>query len=113
MPTKSAGLSPEVRARAVRMVFEHRGEQASEVVAITSIATKIGCKAETLRLAQAPSRRTRDPRPRRSAERKIRVGATKSSAGLWDPRGPKETAAPEADQQRLHAKATWPRLVAK
>ena len=50
MPTKSAGLSPEVRARAVRMVFEHRGEQASEVVAITSIATKIGCKAETLRL---------------------------------------------------------------
>ena len=32
------------------MVFEHRGEHASEWAAITSIASKIGCKAETLRL---------------------------------------------------------------
>jgi transposase len=41
--------SPEVRARAVRMVFEHRGEHASEWATISSIASKIGCKAETLR----------------------------------------------------------------
>ena len=32
------------------MVFEQRGEHASEWAAITSIATKIGCQAETLRL---------------------------------------------------------------
>jgi transposase-like protein len=31
------------------MVFEHRGEHASEWATITSIASKIGCKAETLR----------------------------------------------------------------
>jgi hypothetical protein len=32
------------------MVLEHRGEHASEWVAISSIASKIGCEAETLRL---------------------------------------------------------------
>ncbi len=47
--TRSTRYSPEVRARAVRMVLEHRGEHASEWAAISSIAAKIGCKAETLR----------------------------------------------------------------
>jgi transposase len=42
-------LSPEVRERAVRMVFEHAQEHASQWAAITSIAEKIGCAAETLR----------------------------------------------------------------
>jgi transposase len=41
--------SPEVRERAVRMVFEHQGEHASQWTAIGSIAAKIGCTAETLR----------------------------------------------------------------
>jgi transposase len=50
MVTGSTKYTPEVRARAVRMVFEHRVEHASEWAAITSIASKIGCKAETLRL---------------------------------------------------------------
>ena len=47
--THSTRYSGEVRARAVRMVSEHRGEYASEWAAISSIAAKIGCKAETLR----------------------------------------------------------------
>ena len=42
-------FSPEVRARAVRMVQEHRDEYASQWAAIASIAAKIGCTAETLR----------------------------------------------------------------
>ena len=42
-------FSQEVRERAVRMVFEHRGEYASEWEAMGSIASKIGCTAETLR----------------------------------------------------------------
>ncbi|HKZ19444.1 MAG TPA: transposase, partial [Acidimicrobiia bacterium] len=41
--------SPEVRERAVRMVFEYAGEYDSQWAAIGSIAAKIGCTAETLR----------------------------------------------------------------
>ena len=42
-------FSQEVRERAVRMVFEHRGEYGSEWEAMCSIAEQIGCSAETLR----------------------------------------------------------------
>ena len=41
--------SPEVRERAVRMVFEHQGEFDSQSAAIKSIAPKIGCGPDTLR----------------------------------------------------------------
>jgi transposase-like protein len=41
--------SPEVRERAVRMVFEHQGEHDSQWAAMASIAAKIGCTPETLR----------------------------------------------------------------
>mgnify|MGYP001321897396 CR=1 FL=1 len=45
----STSFSPEVRERVVRMVREHQGEHESQWAAIGSIATKIGCTAETLR----------------------------------------------------------------
>ncbi len=41
--------SPEVRDRAVRMVLEHQEEYESQWAAVSSIAAKIGCTAETLR----------------------------------------------------------------
>ena len=47
--SKSMRYSPEVRERAVRMVFEHQNEYSSQWQAVVSIATKIGCTAETLR----------------------------------------------------------------
>jgi transposase-like protein len=43
-------FSAEVRERAVRMVREHEGDYASRWAAMASIAAKIGCTAETLRL---------------------------------------------------------------
>ncbi len=46
---RSKRYSPEVRERAVRMVFEHRGEHNSQWAAIGSISSKICCTAETLR----------------------------------------------------------------
>jgi transposase len=45
---KSTKYSAEVRERAVRMVFEHRGEHESQWAAVVSIAGKIGCTAQTL-----------------------------------------------------------------
>ena len=41
--------SPEIRERAVRMVREHAAEHPSQWAAIASIASKLGCTAETLR----------------------------------------------------------------
>lgn len=42
-------FSPEVRERAARMVGEHRADYGSEGETMTSIASKFGCTAETLR----------------------------------------------------------------
>jgi len=47
--TRPSRYSPEVRERAVRMVLEQEREYDSQWSAIVSIASKIGCSAETLR----------------------------------------------------------------
>ena len=46
---RSTRYSPEIRERAVRMVFEHQADYDSQWAAMNSIAAKIGCTAETLR----------------------------------------------------------------
>ena len=45
---KSVKFSPEVRERAVRMVFEHRGGYKSQWAAVVSVAGKIGSTSQTL-----------------------------------------------------------------
>jgi transposase-like protein len=41
--------SPELRERAVRMVFEHAHEHPSQWATIRSVAEKLGCTVEALR----------------------------------------------------------------
>ncbi len=48
MPRPSK-YSPELRERAVRMVFDHAGEYPSQWAAMRSIAEKFGCQTEALR----------------------------------------------------------------
>ena len=46
---KRTRYSPDVRERAVRMVFEHERDHSSQWATIQSVAQKIGCTPETLR----------------------------------------------------------------
>lgn len=48
--TKNIRFSPEVRQRGVRMVLESLDEYNSQWAALSSIARKIGCTPETLRV---------------------------------------------------------------
>ena len=74
-------FSPEVRERAVRMVFEHQGDHASQWATILSIASKIGCNPETLRswvrqaereLAERPGLTTDEHDRIKALEREVR-----------------------------------------
>ena len=69
----STRYSPEVRERAVRMVFEHQHEHASQWAAIGSIAAKFGCAAETLRSWVRQAERDRGPRAGVSREERDRI----------------------------------------
>lgn len=50
MSSTSRRYSPEVRERAVRLVLEQQREHESQWAAIVSVASKIGCTSETLRI---------------------------------------------------------------
>ena len=65
--------SPEVRERAVRMVWEHESEHASQWAAISSIAGKIGCTAETLRKWVRQAERDQGRRPGLTTDEKARL----------------------------------------
>ena len=71
----SASYSPEVRARAVRMVLEHQSDYPSQWAAMTSIASKIGCTAETLRKWVRQAERDQGLRGGTTTEERDRVKA--------------------------------------
>ncbi len=71
----SARYSPEVRARAVRMVLDHQDDYASQWSAIVSIASKIGCTGETLRKWVRRAERDQGLRERTTTEERDRLKA--------------------------------------
>ena len=75
MTKTSARYSPEVRARAVRMVLDHQADHPSQWAAIVSIAMKIGCTAETLRKWVRRSERDTGERPGPTSEERERLKA--------------------------------------
>ena len=55
--------SPELRERAVRMVFDHVAEHSSQWAAIRSVAEKLGCTVEALRRWVRQAERDTGKRP--------------------------------------------------
>ena len=72
---KRTRFSPEVQERAVRLVQEHRSEYETQWAAITSIANKIGCSAETLRKWILRTERDTGQRPGLTTDEQARVKA--------------------------------------
>ena len=71
--TKARRFAPEVRDRAVRLVRDHQAEYATQWAASTSIASKIGCAAETLRLWVRQAERNAGQRPGLTTEEQQRL----------------------------------------
>ena len=66
-------FSPEVRERAVRMVFEHQGEYPSQWKAIQSIADKLNVHRETLRLWVRRAETDAGARPGLTTDERARI----------------------------------------
>jgi len=66
--------SPEVRERAVRMVFEHQAEHESQWAAIASTASKIGCTPESLRKWVRQAERVQGQRAGLTSAERERLG---------------------------------------
>nr|WP_144290489.1 IS3 family transposase [Chitinilyticum litopenaei] len=71
--TKSTKFSPEVRERAVRMVFDAKDQHESQWAAIVSIAGKIGCTPESLRRWIRQQERDTGQRPGTTSAEAARV----------------------------------------
>ena len=65
----------ELRERAVRMVQEHGREHATEWAAMRSIASKVGCTAETLRQWVRQAERNRGERGGLTSDERARLKA--------------------------------------
>ena len=68
-------FSPEVCQRAVRMVFDHQAEHASQWATIMSIAPKIGCNPETLRSWVRQAERDQGKQPGLTTTERDRIKA--------------------------------------
>lgn len=72
---KSPRYPREMRERAVRMVWDHRDSYPSEWAAMTSIASKMGCKTETLRRWVRQAGRDEGRAPGQTSDERERIKA--------------------------------------
>jgi transposase len=65
--------SPELRERAVRMVFEHTADHGSQWAAIRSVGEKLGCSTEALRRWVRQAERDAGKRPGLTTDERARL----------------------------------------
>ena len=70
---RTSKFSPEVRERAVRMVLDHAEQHESKWAAIRSVAEKLGCAPETLRVWVVRAERDTGKRPGLTTDERQRL----------------------------------------
>ena len=70
---RTSKYSPELRERAVRMVFDHAHEHPSQWATIRSVAEKLGCTVEALRRWVRQAERDAGKRPRLTTDERARL----------------------------------------
>jgi transposase len=70
---KGTRYSPELRQRAVRMVFDHAHDHPSQWATIRSVAEKLGCTVEALRRWVRQAERDRGERPGLTTDERQRL----------------------------------------
>ena len=71
--SRPSKYAPELRERAVRLVFDHAGDYPSQWAAIRSVAEKIGCPREVLRRWVRQAERDAGQRPGLTTEERTRL----------------------------------------